>query len=312
MTVRNKPSFQLTVFTVFLVLTGRTLAQQERPKITGISHMSVYTSDRVASEHFYMSTLGAVKAADPQDPNGTRFYLSPTQFIEDLPIPPNQGLSRMARVAFETADATGMHSYLSAHGAADATRVESAPDGSKWFRVRDPEGNEVEFFENGSLPTLGAAAAPIGNRIIHVGYLVKSRTAEDKFYRDQLGFKPYWSGAMQPNKVDWVSQQVPDGHDWLEYMLVGEGSTSPLTSLNASHMGVLNHFSIGVANMEAAVTTLYREDRLSPRHDGPQMGKDGKWQANLYDPDGTRVELMEFEPVMKPCCSPFLAASPRP
>ena len=43
--------------------------------------------------------------------------------------------------------------------------------------------------------------------------------------------------------------------------------------------------------MEKAVTTLYAEDRLSPRHDGPQMGKDGKWQANLYDPDGTRVEL---------------------
>jgi hypothetical protein len=40
------------------------------------------------------------------------------------------------------------------------------------------------------------------------------------------------------------------------------------------------------------------------------MGKDGKWQANLYDPDGTRVELMEFEPVMKPCCSPFTAGSP--
>jgi hypothetical protein len=39
------------------------------------------------------------------------------------------------------------------------------------------------------------------------------------------------------------------------------------------------------------------------------MGKDGKWQANLYDPDGTRVELMEFQPVMKPCCSPFTAES---
>jgi hypothetical protein len=75
-------------------------------------------------------------------------------------------------------------------------------------------------------------------------------------------------------------------------------------------LGVLNHFSIGVPNMEEAVTTLYREDRLSPRHDGPRMGLDGKWQANLYDPDGTRVELMEFQPVMKPCCSAFTADSP--
>jgi hypothetical protein len=63
--------------------------------------------------------------------------------------------------------------------------------------------------------------------------------------------------------------------------------------------------------MEAAVTTLIDQDRLSPRHDGPQMGRDGKWQANLYDPDGTRVELMEFQPVTRPCCSPFTADSPK-
>ena len=32
--------------------------------------------------------------------------------------------------------------------------------------------------------------------------------------------------------------------------------------------------------------------------------------ARLYDPDGIRAELMEFQPSAKPCCSPFLAASP--
>jgi hypothetical protein len=30
----------------------------------------------------------------------------------------------------------------------------------------------------------------------------------------------------------------------------------------------------------------------------------------MYDPDGTRAELMEFQPAVKPCCSPFLAPSP--
>jgi hypothetical protein len=58
------------------------------------------------------------------------------------------------------------------------------------------------------------------------------------------------------------------------------------------------------------MTIMISQDRLSSRHDGPQMGKDGKWQANFYDPDGTRVEFMEFQPVMKPCCSEFTASSP--
>jgi hypothetical protein len=93
-------------------------------------------------------------------------------------------------------------------------------------------------------------------------------------------------------------------------MMVGPGSDVPLDKVDANQLGVLNHLSLGVPNMQAAVTTLYRENRLSPRHDGPQMGLDGKWQANFYDPDGTRVELMEFGPVMKPCCSPFTADSP--
>jgi catechol 2,3-dioxygenase-like lactoylglutathione lyase family enzyme len=140
--------------------------------------------------------------------------------------------------------------------------------------------------------------------------MVHSQAAENHFYLDLLGFRPYWYGAMQPDHVDWVSQQVPDGHDWIEYMLVGDGSDTPADRVDARVLGVMNHFSLGVPNMEQAVTTLIGEDRLSPRHDGPQMGKDGKWQANFYDPDGTRIELMEFQPVVKPCCSQFTAESP--
>ena len=44
----------------------------------------------------------------------------------------------------------------------------------------------------------------------------------------------------------------------------------------------------------------------------PKIGRDGKWQLNLYDPDGTRVELMEFTPVEKPCCSEFTGEHPKP
>lgn len=47
-----------------------------------------------------------------------------------------------------------------------------------------------------------------------------------------------------------------------------------------------------------------------PRASGPKIGRDGKWQYNLFDPDGTRAEIMEFQPVVKPCCSEFTAASP--
>jgi len=143
--------------------------------------------------------------------------------------------------------------------------------------------------------------------VIHVGERVKSADAENAFYRDLLGFKPYWFGGMKPGKTDWISQQVPDGHDWLEYMMEsGDGDISQ------RQFGVLDHLSIGVVNMEQAVTTLDREGRLNNPHTPMQIGRDGKWQYNLFDPDGTRLELMEFTPVEKPCCSPFTAPNPSP
>ena len=289
------------------LLAGGALAA-ERPPITGISHLAVYAADPAASERFYVGKLGGVKTSDPEDPRGARYFFGPRQFVEVLPLPAGQGLSRMAHVAFVTPDAAGMRAWLASHGAREVSPLATVPDGERRVSARDPEGNLVQFVQPARAVATGRAA--ISDHAIHVGFLVRSRAAEDRFYREMLGFRPYWRGAMREDAVDWVSQQTPDGRDWLEYMLVGPGSTTPLDKVDANELGVLNHISLGVPNMEAAVTTLIRDDRLSPRHDGPQMGKDGKWQANLYDPDGTRVELMEFQPVTKPCCSPFTAASP--
>jgi catechol 2,3-dioxygenase-like lactoylglutathione lyase family enzyme len=304
---------QLTLMALAAVsLLGATaLAAADRPAITGISHLAVYTTDAAAAEHFYSVVLGARRDVDPENAAGTRFYFSPRQFVEVLPAPASHGPSMLAHVAYTTEDAAALRGWLSAHGVTALSRITRGTGGEQWFSGHDPEGNEVQFVQPGTAATTPEAGT-ISGRIIHIGYAVHDRAKQDAFYRKLLGFRPYWYGAFTAGKVDWVSQQVPDGHDWLEYMMVGPNSDVPLEKVDANELGVLNQFSLGVTNMEAAVTTLYREDRLSPRHDGPQMGLDGKWQANLYDPDGTRVELMEFQPVTKPCCSDFTADSPSP
>jgi hypothetical protein len=40
------------------------------------------------------------------------------------------------------------------------------------------------------------------------------------------------------------------------------------------------------------------------------LGVDGKLQLDLTDPDGTRVEFMEFKPVKEPCCSAYTGVQP--
>ncbi len=300
---------QLSLIVLFAGAGAACVQAQTRPAITGISHIAVYSTDAAATQHFYADELGGKKMPDPESPQGTCYYFSSIQYVEVLPVPAGQGISRLAHIGYVTVDAEGLRTYVAAHGFASATEVKTGTDGSKWFSVPDPEGNVVEFVQPAD-PKAAPMPGVMSSRMIHVGFMVRSRAAEDKFYRDLLGFRPYWFGAMHPEKLDWVSEQTPEGHDWLEYMLVGDGSDTPLDHVDARELGVLNHFSLGVANMEQAFTRLFAEDRLSPRHDGPQVGRDGKWQANLYDPDQVRVEFMEFQPSAKPCCSSFTADSP--
>ncbi|HEX7959090.1 MAG TPA: VOC family protein [Terriglobales bacterium] len=286
-------------------------AGQERPKITSISHLAVYTTDPAKAASFYLHVLGAVKATDPENAAGVRYYFSAAQFVEVLPLPAGAtSVNRLDHAAFNTSDADAMRKYLQAHGVEVPSTVTRATDGSQYFEVKDPEGNKIQLVQP---PTHAEPVSknPLSTRVIHVGYLVHDPVAEDAFYRNLLGFRPYWHGGMKEGVTDWVSQQVPDGTDWLEYMLVrGPEKTGIPAAMSQEALGVLDHFSLGVENMEKSVTLLYEGDRLTGRHSQAQIGRDGKWQFNLYDPDGIRVELMEFQPAGKPCCSPFLLPSP--
>ncbi|HEX4039254.1 MAG TPA: VOC family protein [Acidobacteriaceae bacterium] len=299
-----------------LVSIALSCTAQTRPAIIGVSHIAVYASDAAAAGHFYAQQLGLRKAPDPERADGACYYVNREQYVEVLPLPAGAGDNRLDHIAWMTRDADALRRYLGSHAITIPDTIQHGSDGSLWFEVTDPEANKVEFVQppaallTESAERLTVAGAdPIGRRMIHVGMVVHDRAKEDTFYRDILGFRPYWFGGMHEDRPQWVSQQVPDGRDWLEYMLPTQSDPSPLPQKT---MGVMNHFSIAVANMEETVTTLYSGDRLGDTPARPQIGRDGKWQFNLYDPDGTRAELMEYSAAAKPCCSEFTAADPTP
>jgi len=129
-----------------------------------------------------------------------------------------------------------------------------------------------------------------------VGVTIHDRAAADRFYKDILGFRVMWYGGMKDDRTDWVDMRVPEGTDWLEYML-NVNNPSPKT------LGVMHHVALGVTSVQEAFKTVTeRGYKAEP----PKIGRDGKWQLNLYDPNLTRVEIMEFKPVQTPCCSPMM------
>ncbi len=290
-------------------------AAAQRPAITGVSHIAVYAADMAKTERFYVHDLGATKQGDPENPAGVRYYVSPSQFIEVLPLPATQAdpKNRLDHVAFATTDAEGLRVYMASKGIAVPAHVTKGSDGSSWFDTLDPEGNKVEFVQ---MPEkhFDAPYDKLSSHIIHIGYIIHNRALEDSFYRDALGFRPYWYGGGEKDATPvWISQQVPDGSDWIEYMVQKpvDGKGIP-PQMSQSVAGILDHFSLGVANIEATYTMLWNGDRLQGQDPNnlPKIGRDAKWQLNLYDPDGTRAEIMEFHAIGTPCCSGFTAKDP--
>jgi len=273
-----------------------------RPAITGIAFARFYTTQPDAAQKFYGDTLGYRRLEE----GSTWVYpVNHSQWVEILtsPAPPEPNI-RMAAVAFTTRNAPELEKYLAAHG----VKAEQPLKGGQ-FAVHDPEGNLVIFVQAGS--NKAVARAPLSpnaasHRMIHVGFIVRDAAKEDTFWHDLLGFTPYWHGGRTEDRVDWQSSQVPDGTDWVEYML----NASPTPTLKQA--GVMDHFSLGVAHMSDAIAQLQKNKCEGSACTESKVGRDGKVQLNLYDPDLTRVEFMEFAPVQQPCCSPFTGKNPGP
>jgi catechol 2,3-dioxygenase-like lactoylglutathione lyase family enzyme len=276
--------------------------QPKRPRITGIDHVSFYTTSPDGVKQLYTGTLG-LASSDPIEPGEIARYVVGKQWVGYSPAPDPKGTDRMDHVAFATDNVAGLRDYLIANSVKVST-VEARPEQSHAITLTDPEGRRVEFIQRPLAQVPTSPDSAVSRHMIHVGFLVKNRDAEDHFYRDLLGFRLYWHGGMKDNETDWVAMQVPDGTDWLEYML--HQSEHPDLQL----MGVLNHISLGVADMKKAQAVL--ESHGWKPHDGEksQMGRDGKWQLNVFDPDHTRIELMEFRPAEKPCCADFTGPHP--
>ena len=143
------------------------------------------------------------------------------QYIEIYPELKGDEQDRLSHVAFETTDARRMRDYLAAKGVKVPQRLKPGLDSNLSFMVDDPEGRRVEFVQYMPGSLRGAQfgkllpTARVSERMIHSGFIVHDRAAEDRFYKDILGFQVMWYGGMQDNQVNWVDMRVPEGSDWL-------------------------------------------------------------------------------------------------
>jgi catechol 2,3-dioxygenase-like lactoylglutathione lyase family enzyme len=304
-----KKFIAIVVFGISAIYAHPQTKTAERPRILGIDHVSFYTTAPEGVKALYSGTLGLTSAAPVEAGEFARFMVG-EQWVGYSAPPDANATDRMDHVAFTTDNIVALRRYLSAKGV-KFSEVQERYDRSLSIFVNDPEGHRIEFVErwvppgrNVTPPHIDAGPQWVSRHMIHAGFLVRDRDAEDRFYRDLLGFRLYWHGGTRSGETDWVAMQVPDGTDWLEYML--NHPEHPDLRL----MGVLNHISLGVVDMKSAQALLESHGWKPHGGEKAQMGKDGKWQLNVFDPDLTRIELMELKPAEKPCCADFTGPHP--
>jgi lactoylglutathione lyase len=276
----------------------------KRPRILGVAHIALRTDNLEAARKFYGQQLGYEEPFQLKEAEGgLAFKVNDHQYVKILPGWKGPEQMVLAQIAYETDNARQLRDYLAANGVNVPETVPKDPDGNLSFTVKDPDGHEVGFVQyvpgSTQVRNFGKFLPPsrVSERIIHVGTTVSDRAPFDHLYRDILGFREFWHGGMTDDQVSWVDMRVPDGTDWYEYML-------NVRNQSQRTLGVMNHMALGVPDIQAGFKTVQSRGLGPP--EGPKIGRDGKWQLNLYDANLTRTELMEPKPVQKPCCSPML------
>ncbi len=271
---------------------------QKRPRLLGVAHMALYVSDIEKARGFYRDWLDFQEPYDLKNADGslsmTFFKINENQYIEIFPgLKPEQ--DRLNHIAFQTDDAEALRAYLGARGVKVPDKVNKVRIGNTSFNVKDPDDHTVEFtqYEPGGWTRREQGKAlgskRISTRMMHVGIIVGDAPVATKFYTDVLGLTEFWRGnSLNATTVSWMNMRLPDSPDYVEFMLY---STLPAPTARGSQ----HHICLEVPDIEKALAQLeahpYRKQYTRTLE--IRTGINRRRQLNLFDPDGSRIELME-------------------
>jgi lactoylglutathione lyase len=293
----------LLLLACFLFPAGAAAA--DRPPIVGIANFVVKTDTITEARKFYSGVLGYDEAFTHKRAgvasDVVSFKVNDRQYIEVSQTLQDEADDKLIQIGYETSNARQLRDYLAEKGVKVPAKVETDPDGNLSFVVMDPEDHRVEFVQYmpGSVQskTFGKllSAKRISDHMLHVGIHIQDEKAADGFYKDILGFRPLWKGGNSDDRFEWISLLVPDGNNWVEYMMWKDTPPDP------KRLGVLHHVCVGTHDIQATYKTVQERGYEPPR--APNVARDGRWLLHLFDKHNTRTEVMIRKPVEKPCCS---------
>ncbi len=131
----------------------------------------------------------------------------------------------------------------------------------------------------------------------HVAFRCRDVKASERFYSDILGFKRAFSLTYSDQSPD---TQFPKDREWIVYLKVSESMYLELFDReNANKDGAADWDSFGYQHLALIVDDIHqaREHLFkngAPIDDEPKLGVDNTWQMWSHDPDGNKIEFMQY------------------
>ena len=284
-----------------------------------------YTGDQEPTEEQKQLLEQARAIADK--PWLTYFKLSDGQFIElfyDLGRNPREIGDRHAiygysKMNFEVDDAAALAEHITANGMELKDELHPTLDGNIEFTVLDPDGNEVQFTEyteKAKISLMDDLSHKVCSRVNYttqVAFDVQDEVNMAGFYEHGLGMKKVLvltvgdlaSAMAQAPNADprqiammkmledkpWIEYYEIAPHQYLElFYSIGGQSLKEDRYLEDAYG--YQHICIEVADIHKAYDAVVANG-IKPETE-ISLGLDGAYQFWLRDPDGNRIELMEY------------------
>ena len=302
--IMNNWGRALTV--VITALLSRQLAAQSAPAPTsdlplvGIASITFRVADLDKAKRYYQGVLGLPEAFTTVDASGhtasVYFKVNDDQFVEVVPGLAPGAINRQVRVTFQSSDLNRLHEVYAARGLSPGA-ISRGADGNPVFRIVGPDEATLDFVQYvaGSKQTLARGkfldARRVSTHLQHVGIYTKNRESVAPFYQDKLGFA---RGRDVPGtRGDYIETPSSDRNLETKFPPLDPNNPATRAQYEREVMGAVQHMGLEVGDMRATRDLVQERGGFTDLQVRAHVGNNRHWLMHLFDPDGSRTEVVE-------------------
>jgi catechol 2,3-dioxygenase-like lactoylglutathione lyase family enzyme len=132
----------------------------------------------------------------------------------------------------------------------------------------------------GMQPAAAPQQKPAGMRLNHIGLYVKDLNESTNFYTKKMGFREAFTFKDSAGNP-------------IVYLQINRDTFLEMTPADADHAPGVSHAGIWVDDLESTVSSLQRQ---GVKIENIHLGSTKAPLANMYDPNGVRLELLAYPP----------------